>query len=230
VFGVVLLGSGFWASVLRSQSTAMRQRPDVDLPFRQYGSIEEVAAWLPGEHLKRTGVALDLRQLCRVIELFVRELDAPCEPASLPPVQNGIKSSDYNDYAKSYAVVASGESRAPVATAGGVTAPGSAPSAAGVIEAGCSYDARQLKRKDGDTFEVACPAGCEKGPAWGTGVYTADSSICRAGIHAGAIPAQGGTVKVRLEPGRPAYRGSLQNGIKSSDYNEYPTSFAVVTP
>jgi hypothetical protein len=97
-----------------------------------------------------------------------------------------------------------------------------------VIEAGCSYDARQLKGTDGAAFRVSCPASCDKGSVYGTGTYTADTSICRAGIHAGAIPAEGGTVTVVLQPGRPAYRGSEQNGIKSRDYGKYSNSFAIV--
>jgi len=40
----------------------------------------------------------------------------------------------------------------------------------------------------------------------------------------------GGTVTVKLEAGRPAYRGSEQHGIKSSDYNDYDRSCSVVTP
>ena len=100
-----------------------------------------------------------------------------------------------------------------------------------MIEAGCSYDARQLKGNAGDLLQVSCPAGCDKGQTtWGTGVYSANSPICRAGIHAGAIPATGGTLTVKLEAGRPAYRGSEQHGIKSSDFNQYDRSYSVVTP
>jgi hypothetical protein len=33
---------------------------------------------------------------------------------------------------------------------------------------------------------------------------------------------------IKLEAGRPAYRGSEQNGIKSQDYGKYSRSFAVV--
>jgi hypothetical protein len=60
-------------------------------------------------------------------------------------------------------------------------------------------------------------------------VYSANSNICRSGIHAGAIPSTGGTVTVKLEAGRPAYRGSEQNGIKSDDLNEFNRSYSVVT-
>ncbi|HEU4578785.1 MAG TPA: hypothetical protein VFS67_11060 [Polyangiaceae bacterium] len=31
-----------------------------------------------------------------------------------------------------------------------------------VIEAGCSFDGRQLKGNEGDLFQVSCPAGCDK--------------------------------------------------------------------
>ena len=49
-------------------------------------------------------------------------------------------------------------------------------------------------------------------------------------LIAGAIPAQGGTLTIQLEAGRPAYRGSEQNGIESRDYGKYSRSFAVVKP
>ena len=99
-----------------------------------------------------------------------------------------------------------------------------------MIEAGCTYDARQLDDKDGTTFRVACPAGCELSTStYGTGVYTADSPICKAAIHSGAIPASGGVATIKLEAGRPAYRGSNQNGIESRDYGKYARSYAVVT-
>jgi LCCL domain len=103
--------------------------------------------------------------------------------------------------------------------------------AGGPIEAGCSFNAGNLTGDPGAVFQVACPPGCESsGGLWGTDVYTADSAICRAGIHAGAIPAGGGVVTVRIEPGRPAYRGSPRNGVQSGDYGGYGRSYAVVLP
>ncbi|HEY2900056.1 MAG TPA: LCCL domain-containing protein [Polyangia bacterium] len=99
----------------------------------------------------------------------------------------------------------------------------------GPIEAGCSFNAGQLQGGPGAVFQVGCPPGCEStGGLWGTDVYTADSSICRAGIHAGAISPGGGVVTVRIEPGRPAYRGTARNGLASNDYGSYPRSYAVL--
>ena len=46
-----------------------------------------------------------------------------------------------------------------------------------------------------------------------------------AAIHAGAASPSGGVVTVRLEPGRPAYRGSTRNGVVSGDFGSYPASF-----
>ncbi|HKE17031.1 MAG TPA: LCCL domain-containing protein [Kofleriaceae bacterium] len=97
------------------------------------------------------------------------------------------------------------------------------------IEAGCGFNGTQLKGEIGAQFQVSCPAHCEaQGGTWGSDVYTLDSAVCRAGIHAGAIPKAGGVVQVRIAPGRPAYRGSARNGIQSGDYGSYGKSFEVV--
>jgi hypothetical protein len=37
-------------------------------------------------------------------------------------------------------------------------------------------------------------------------------------------------VTVRLEAGRPAYRGSKQHGIESDDRGDYDRSYSVVMP
>jgi hypothetical protein len=142
--------------------------------------------------------------------------------------QNGIESRDYGKFSRSYAVVTNGR-LPPSASTGPDTSGATGATAGSVIEAGCSFDAGQLTGNEGTAFRVACPAGCDSGSVYGTGVYTADTSICRAGVHAGAIPPTGGTLTIQLAAGRPAYRGSEQNGIKSRDYGKYSRSYAVVT-
>src|SRR5262245_13573973 len=92
----------------------------------------------------------------------------------------------------------------------------------GPIEAGCSFNGTQLPGQPGEVFQIACPANCQGTTGlWGTDVYTADSGICHAAIHAGLISPAGGVVAVQLQPGRPAYRGSVRNGVRSNDYGEY---------
>lgn len=105
------------------------------------------------------------------------------------------------------------------------------PQQIGPIEAGCSFNSTQLQGGVGQVFQVACPPGCEQtGGLWGTDVYTGDSTICGAAIHAGAIPRTGGVVSVQIQPGRPAYRGSIRYGVQSYDYGQYGSSFQVLLP
>ncbi|WP_170182025.1 LCCL domain-containing protein [Phreatobacter stygius] len=80
--------------------------------------------------------------------------------------------------------------------------------------------------------EITAPLGCtcdraamERGSVWGMDVYTADSSVCKAAVHAGAVPRQGGLVSVIPEPGRNAYPGLTRNGVTSSNYGPYDGSF-----
>ncbi len=143
----------------------------------------------------------------------------PGRPAYRGKDQHGVKSLDYTKHRRSFSVI----------TAESAARPASDPS---LIEAGCSYGGGQLAGPDGTTFRIACPPGCEKGGhgIYGTDVYTTDSPICKAAIHAGAIRPEGGSVTVRVEPGRPAYAGSNQNGVSSRSYGKYKKSYAVVVP
>jgi hypothetical protein len=61
---------------------------------------------------------------------------------------------------------------------------------------------------------------------WGSDVYTTDSSICTAAVHAGLITYErGGTVTIELRPGRPVYGASERNGVTTGAYGEYRRSF-----
>jgi hypothetical protein len=77
-----------------------------------------------------------------------------------------------------------------------------------------------------EPFACTCEAGSiERGHVWGVDVYTADSAVCRAAIHAGVVPPEGGIVTVIPERGQSRYAGSLRNGIASSSYGAYGASF-----
>ncbi len=85
----------------------------------------------------------------------------------------------------------------------------------------------------GQTAPITCSCATEaalSGSVWGSGTYTSDSRVCRAAIHAGAIPATGGVVTVTPAPGQPAYSGSAANGITSSNYGPWSASFTVTAP
>ena len=54
---------------------------------------------------------------------------------------------------------------------------------------------------------------------YGTDIYTDDSSICTAAVHAGKFSlAAGGTVIVEIRAGQSSYTGSMRNGLTSNDY------------
>jgi hypothetical protein len=71
-----------------------------------------------------------------------------------------------------------------------------------------------------------CPADGTPNWVWGTDIYTADSSVCTAAVHAGKITlAQGGVVTFQMRPGQAEYVGSTRNGITSEDWDEWDGSF-----
>jgi len=68
---VVFLGSGFWASGLRSNSTRITKQAGGKFVFRHHETIEELEAWLPDEHEKRTGVTVRAPTLVAEINALV---------------------------------------------------------------------------------------------------------------------------------------------------------------
>ncbi len=93
--------------------------------------------------------------------------------------------------------------------------------AASTVEACGAYPVDQ------DSYACQCDAGRPQGSVWGSGPYTADSDICSAAIHAGAIGDKGGVVSVLRTAGLPGYSGSTYNGVVTRDWGSYGTSFAV---
>lgn len=92
--------------------------------------------------------------------------------------------------------------------------------------------------------QEACPAdfsrsdapltcACEEwrpGRIWGTDVYTNDSHICTAAVHAGLIdPGEGGVVTLEPRPGQDAYAGSERHGVRSRRYGRWGGAFAFVS-
>ena len=70
--------------------------------------------------------------------------------------------------------------------------------------------------------------GVSDGPSWGTDVYTGDSALAVAAVHAGAVKA-GETAVVRVTVMTPLnqYHGSARNGVTSHDYGRFGTAYRV---
>ncbi|HMI82768.1 MAG TPA: hypothetical protein VK550_01680 [Polyangiaceae bacterium] len=80
---IVVGGTGFLASAMRSLMTGMRLLSPRSFNYRLHGSIDEVVKWLPAEHLARTGEQIDPRRLARVLAAFEKgELGASPRAAS----------------------------------------------------------------------------------------------------------------------------------------------------
>lgn len=76
-----------------------------------------------------------------------------------------------------------------------------------------------------------CPPRGTPEPVWGTDVYTADSSVCTAAIHAGLLDSAkiGGRVMIEVRPDISQYVGSTRNGVTSGDWMDvWPSSFIFV--
>jgi hypothetical protein len=77
---------------------------------------------------------------------------------------------------------------------------------------------------------LLCPSNGHVESVWGTDVYTDDSSVCSAAVHAGLIsPATGGPVTIEVRPDHSPYHGTTRNGIRSRTWTDpWPGSFTFI--
>lgn len=81
---------------------------------------------------------------------------------------------------------------------------------------------------EGQTLSVKV-RGSVTGYVWGDEVYTDDSSVGTAAVHAGLLKSgQVGTVKVMMLPGQSSYAASQKNGITSMSYLSWERSFRFI--
>lgn len=110
----------------------------------------------------------------------------------------------------------------------GVPAPAAGP-AQTITLAACPYGFEEYRGKR--TALICTCSGADAGydgRLYGTDVYTDDSYICRAAVHAGAIDAiDGGTVRVVPAPGRGAYASSERNGVRSGTWGAWGGSYRI---
>ena len=71
--------------------------------------------------------------------------------------------------------------------------------------------------------------GSTNGGLWGDGVYTCDSSLATAAVHAGILASgQAGAVAVVVLPGQPQYYSNTRNGVTSSSFGAYFQSYSFI--
>jgi hypothetical protein len=77
---------------------------------------------------------------------------------------------------------------------------------------------RDLESRVGQTF-LFHVEGATIGPLWGTDVYTTDSDLGTACVHAGVLgPGEEGAVRVTMVKPPRAFQGSTRHGVTSSDW------------
>ncbi len=101
-----------------------------------------------------------------------------------------------------------------------------------VTELACDTQARSAALSGvavGASTDVWCPPGCTRDIAvWGTDLYTDDSSVCRAAIHAGVIDAaRGGPFVITIHGSHSAYAGSTRHGVTTRSWGSWNRSFTV---
>jgi hypothetical protein len=104
-----------------------------------------------------------------------------------------------------------------------------APAVAATVDADWTSTVQQVEGRTAERFAYVCPAGGVPGPVWGSQLYTSDSSVCTAAVHAGLITfAAGGRVVVEIRDGAGAYSGTSRNGVTTSSYGRWIASFVFV--
>ena len=137
----------------------------------------------------------------------------PGEASYTGSTRNRITSADWGSWSGSYVIVSA------VATDPGVGTGGS----------GWGATANSFRPYVGARFLYNCPRAAPTRGIWGTDVYTDDSSVCTAAVHAGLIKvASGGKVTIQMLDGQSSYRGSKRNGVASQPYGPWGGSYFVV--
>ncbi len=124
---------------------------------------------------------------------------------------NGVTSHSYGSWPRSFRVLGS-QYVQPAPVIGATT---------NLIDLGIDGQA-------GSVHSFVCqPFGAATSTIWGDGIYTSDSAICVAAVHAGRISAStGGRVSIDVSGGRSAYSGSFRNGISSQPYAAWGSSYS----
>jgi hypothetical protein len=83
----------------------------------------------------------------------------------------------------------------------------------------------QLRDRVGESIELEV-TGQLTGAVWGDGVYTDDSTLGAAAVHAGLLkPGETGIIRVTSMPGRPRYEGATRNGVRSQSFARWDGSY-----
>ena len=206
-------GSGEALDAWRRNATEFRDRVgeqvDIECPAGgQIGTVWGSNVYTDDSSICSAAVHVGLITLLDGGDVTIEILEGQEEYVGME--SNGVESQDFGPYAGSFSF------------------PDAEP-----LEVTASIDwaraANFYKSHESTEHTVECEPNGTPGSVWGTEVYTDDSSICTAAVHAGLITVdEGGEVTFELVDGQAAYEGSEANGITSNDFGVYAGSFRFV--
>ena len=83
----------------------------------------------------------------------------------------------------------------------------------------------EYRGRNGEIFLFSI-TGDSGGSVWGTDIYTDDSDLATAAVHAGQLTAgETGVVRVRILPGQDSYQGSTRHGVTSGSWGQWSGSY-----
>lgn len=141
---------------------------------------------------------------------LVNVFEAPGQADYPATIRNSVASGHWGNWSRSIAFRRLGDGNRPI-----------------VSVAACPANAVGLPI--GTRLSCACSAeAMASGPIWGSGPYTADSSLCRAAVHAGMADGDMDVIEIEVGPGQGSYPASRRNGVDSGSWGVYGLSFHVV--
>ncbi len=85
----------------------------------------------------------------------------------------------------------------------------------------------QLNAQPGQTFYFDVTGG-NAGYVWGSELYTTDSTLATAAVHAGVLTVgQRGVIKVTILPGLNSYVAATRHGVTSSSWGSFPATMKI---
>ncbi len=68
--------------------------------------------------------------------------------------------------------------------------------------------------------------GEAEGPLWGTDIYTGDSALSVAAVHAGLLKVgETAVLKITIVAPQPQYHGCVRNNVTSHDFGRYGSAY-----
>src|SRR5687768_5549583 len=97
----------------------------------------------------------------------------------------------------------------------------------GYLAADAPANMLDLTQPVGSTYYFRV-AGASEGPLWGTDVYTGDSSLAVAAVHAGLVrPGESAVIRVATVAPPPQFSGSVRHGVTSHDFGRYGSAYSL---